>query len=277
MATLTFQSEYGVDNLNDIDLGVGRFDISEYTNQVYNSPVGVGAMEGTATATLNRTRHDVHAGTPMTIVASFAVNELGKFHFEPIEASKINSTDRLLGQPTSLMTTNASTSATSTNEAVTATVGNAVPMQNDNWNTQYAPVVKNLTGVTTYVNGTDYSFDPVHGTVTALVGGAIGGGVAGGTQGITVTYSYFLPLQVLTYGGYASVRTFRIYWCHLRPQDNLWEVLEGYKCIPSLNWVKSYIQNAHNKFAMEFDFIADITRVIGDRIAQYRKQTQQPF
>jgi hypothetical protein len=268
---LTFATQYGIDNLNDIDLGVGRLDIGEYANQVFKT---IGAVEGTGTATLNRTSHKVKAGTPMSTVVVFAVDEEGSLKLEPLEVSKAKNVDFLLGQPTSLFTVNSSASAVSTNEAVSASLGNAVPLAFDNLATappSFLPVVKNSTGTITYTAGTDYNIDSIHGELTAV------GNNIQNNQLLLVTYPYNLPLTLLTFGGFASVRNYRIYWTHQRPQDSNWEVLEAYKVVPSLNWVKSYIQNAHNKFEMLFEFLADITRTQGDRIAQFRTQTQQPF
>jgi hypothetical protein len=262
----TFQTQYGGNNLNDVDLGIGRLDIAEYSNQLFRS---VGFIEGTATGTLNRTNHMVKAGTPMSTIVVFAVDEEGNFKIEPLEVGNIQLAETLLGQPTSNFTLNSAASATTTNEAASATLGAWVPLGNDNLVAVYT--VKNSTGSITYTAGVDYLVDLIHGEIFYE-----GANIQNG-QLVLVTYGYNLPLSVMTYGGYSSVRNYRLYWSHQRPQDSNYEVLEAYKCVGSLNWVKSYIQNSHNKFPMQFDFLADITRNQGDRIARLRTQTQQPF
>jgi hypothetical protein len=271
--TPTFASQFGVVSLNDIDLGIGRLDIAILTNQVFQS---IGAIEGTARATLNRTKHQVKAGTPMSTVVEFAVDEIGKFALEPLETSRTLQAQLLLGQPANVFTQNSSTSAISVNESITATVGAAAPFMFDIWNLAITPVFSFTSGPgTPLVLNTDYTFDPIHGEFQLIAGGA--GGTTGTTHTVFATYAYFLPVDEMTFGGYVSIVTYRLYWSHLRPQDGLWEVLEGYKCTPSVNWVKDYIQNSHNKLPFEFDFLADITRNQGDRIANLRKIIQQPF
>ena len=70
--SLSFKQLTGLNNTNNIELGLGRLDVAPYGS---NNLLPFGALEGTAEASFMRTGVDVKAGVPQSVIKRIITEE----------------------------------------------------------------------------------------------------------------------------------------------------------------------------------------------------------
>ena len=95
MSDFSFANLTGLNNLEDIELGLGRLDVAKYGS---NQLLPVGALEGTATINMTRTAVDVKSGLPQVVIKKIISEEGGditaiEFHYHGIEDEAKAKTD----------------------------------------------------------------------------------------------------------------------------------------------------------------------------------------
>ncbi len=124
---MNLQQAFGLNQVKDIDLGIGRCEIIPKDTAAYRL---AGAVHGTANLDLKRTPHNIMAGTPELIVASYSITEGGTFKVALLESSRFKSFPDVLGVQENYQSYNLASGTVTVSGTITA--GNTITVTVNN-------------------------------------------------------------------------------------------------------------------------------------------------
>lgn len=271
--TDTFRDVTGFGSVDNFRMGLGRLDIC---NEGSSKLLPLGLLEGSATATFDRAKHDIKAGTPQVTLEQYAIEEFTTLKVTMVEFAMANIVKQLSYPDSCLSVVPAAVSAPVT-ETVTFGVGSTPNTQT----LEHCPVHSDgvitvtSTGTTpvSYADPGDFSVDKTDGTITRNSLGSIGANDA-----VLITYQYDTPaVEQITFGGIIPVRKYHVKFYAANAINDVYYVIEFYRAVINSNLSLSFSATEHGKNDVEFKGLADPDRAMGDTISRIYKSTTPPW